>query len=144
MYDSSHLPHLRVETSPSPNGFGFHPALSFRYRLTGGDIGCKLFDYYDFFTVPTENNRYLPPPVLAVLDNKRLESAKRAALITTSLKWALDHIPVLMIPLQMHPVLSVLKNLVPYLGYVGGFIAWSWGAIKTFDKGKYEYVLHAF
>lgn len=41
-----------------------------------------------------------------------------------------------MIPPQMHPVLTVLKSLVPYLGYVGGFIAWSWGAIKTFDKGK--------
>ncbi|KAK7695334.1 hypothetical protein QCA50_002525 [Cerrena zonata] len=79
---------------------------------------------------------YLPPPVLAVLDNKRLESAKRAAIITTALKWALDHISGLTIPPQMHPVLTVLKSLIPYLGYVGGFVAWSWGAIKTFDKGN--------
>lgn len=80
--------------------------------------------------------RYLPPPVLMILDNKRLENAKRAAMITTALNWALDHIPVLMIPPQMRPAISVLKGLVPYLGYVGGFVAWSWSAIKTFDKGK--------
>jgi hypothetical protein len=33
----------------------------------------------------------------------------------------------------------VLKRLAPYLGYIGVFIAWSWGAIKAFDKGTASY-----
>ena len=80
-------------------------------------------------------HRYLPPPILSLLDNKHVESVKRAALITTALKWLLDHIPVLAIPPQFRLAISLLKGLVPYLGYVGAFVAWSWGAIKTFDKG---------
>jgi hypothetical protein len=79
---------------------------------------------------------YLPPPVLDVLNNKRLEVAKRAAIITTALKWLLDHLPVKLLPPQFRPILTVLRRLVPYLGYIGAFIAWSWGAIKTFDKGN--------
>jgi hypothetical protein len=80
-------------------------------------------------------HRYLPPPVIDTLNNKRLEVAKRAALITTALKWLLDHLPVKLVPPQFRPVLTVLKRLVPYLGYIGAFVAWSWGAIKAFDKG---------
>lgn len=82
--------------------------------------------------------RYLPPPVIDTLNNKRLEAAKRAALITTALKWLLDHLPVKLVPPQFRPVLMVLKRLIPYLGYIGVFIAWSWGAIKAFDKGTYD------
>lgn len=77
----------------------------------------------------------MPPPVLDVLDNKKLEGAKRAAMVTTALKWLLDHVPALMVPPPMRPALVLLKGLVPYLGYVGGFVAWSWGYIKKFDKG---------
>ncbi|KAG6332385.1 hypothetical protein ID866_6705 [Astraeus odoratus] len=85
---------------------------------------------------------YLPPPVLDVLNNKQLEAAKRAAMVTTALKWLMDHIPMPLLPPQMRPAVSILRRLVPYLGYVGGFIAWSWSAVKSFDKG-YGVVLTA-
>ncbi|TFY69391.1 hypothetical protein EVG20_g3169, partial [Dentipellis fragilis] len=78
---------------------------------------------------------YLPPPVLDVLNNKRLEAAKRAAIITTALKWLLDSVPVAIVPPQFRAGLLIAQRLVPYLGYVGGFLAWSWGAIKSFDQG---------
>ena len=79
---------------------------------------------------------YLPPPVLDMLNDKQLEGAKRAAIITTALKWLLDHVPGMMVPTNMRPALKLLKGLVPYLGYVGGFVAWSWGYIKKYDKGE--------
>lgn len=78
---------------------------------------------------------YLPPPVLDILNNKQLQAAKRAAIITGALKWLMDHIPLPLLPPQMRPAVQVLRRLVPYLGYVGGLIAWSWSAVKSFDKG---------
>ncbi|KAI9444638.1 hypothetical protein H4582DRAFT_832725 [Lactarius indigo] len=78
---------------------------------------------------------YLPPPVLDVLNNKRLEAAKRAAILTTALQWLLGQVPLTVVPPQFRPGLLVAQRLVPYLGYVGGFVAWSWGAMKSFDKG---------
>ncbi|KAG8213942.1 hypothetical protein J3R82DRAFT_10688 [Butyriboletus roseoflavus] len=78
---------------------------------------------------------YLPPPVLDVLNNRQLEAAKRAALITTALQWLMDHLPVSLLPPQMRPGVAILRYLVPYVGYMGGFIAWSWSAIRSFDKG---------
>ena len=73
--------------------------------------------------------------MLDILNNKQLEAAKRAAIMTTALKWLLDRIPVKLFPPQFRPILMALKRLAPYLGYIGAFIAWSWGAIKAFDKG---------
>ncbi|KAF8257841.1 hypothetical protein EI94DRAFT_1835376 [Lactarius quietus] len=78
---------------------------------------------------------YLPPPILDVLNNKRLEAAKRAAIITTALQWLLGQVPLTVLPPQFRPGLLVAQRLVPYLGYIGGFVAWSWGAMKSFDKG---------
>jgi hypothetical protein len=78
---------------------------------------------------------YLPPPVLDALNDKQLEAAKRAALITTALKWLLDHLPISLMPPQLRTPMTFLRRLVPYLGYIGGFIAWSWSAVKVFDKG---------
>ncbi|KAL4073900.1 hypothetical protein J3A83DRAFT_4082738, partial [Scleroderma citrinum] len=86
---------------------------------------------------------YLPPCVLDVLNNKQLQAAKRAAMITTALKWLMDHIPMPLLPPQMRPAVIILRQLVPYLGYVGGFIAWSWSAVKSFDKAGYGVVLTA-
>jgi hypothetical protein len=83
--------------------------------------------------------RYLPPPVLDVLDNKQIEGAKRAAMLTTALKYALDRVPLAMVPPQARPAMRLLKAFTPYLGYVGGFVAWSWGAVKSFDKGMLPY-----
>lgn len=85
---------------------------------------------------------YLPPPVLDALNDKQLEAAKRAAMITTALKWLLDHLPITLMPPQLRTPMSFLRRLVPYLGYIGGFIAWSWSAVKVFDKG-YGVVLTA-
>lgn len=79
--------------------------------------------------------RYLPPPVLDVLNNKRMEAAKRAAIITTALQWLLNRVPLRVVPPQFRFGFMVAQRLVPYLGYVGGFVAWSWGAMKSFDKG---------
>lgn len=31
--------------------------------------------------------------------------------------------------------MMVLKRLSPFLSYIGVFIAWSWSAIKAYDKG---------
>ncbi|EIN13855.1 hypothetical protein PUNSTDRAFT_79718 [Punctularia strigosozonata HHB-11173 SS5] len=78
---------------------------------------------------------YLPPPVLEVLSNKQLEAGKRAAMLTTALQWMVSRIPVNLVPVQFRPAAMILKRLIPYLGYLGGFIAWSWGGIKAFDKG---------
>ncbi|KAG0704503.1 hypothetical protein DFH29DRAFT_911595 [Suillus ampliporus] len=85
---------------------------------------------------------YLPPPVLDALNNKQLEAAKRAAMITAALKWLLDHLPITLMPPQLRTPMFFLRRLVPYLGYIGGFIAWSWSAVKVFDKG-YGVVLTA-
>ncbi|KDQ63147.1 hypothetical protein JAAARDRAFT_188754 [Jaapia argillacea MUCL 33604] len=79
---------------------------------------------------------YLPPPVLAVLNNTELEAAKRAAMITAALKWLVDHIPVSMLPPQVRPAVILIQRLLPYVGYIGAFIAWSWSAIKSYDKGN--------
>jgi hypothetical protein len=70
-----------------------------------------------------------------VLNNKRLEAAKRAAIITTALQWLLSKVPLSVLPPQFRPGLLVAQRLVPYIGYIGGFVAWSWGAMKSFDKG---------
>lgn len=78
---------------------------------------------------------YLPPPVLDVLNNRQLEAVKRAAIITTALQWLMDHLPVALLPPQMRPGVVILRHLVPYVGYMGGFIAWGWTAIRSFDKG---------
>ncbi|KAI0308355.1 hypothetical protein B0F90DRAFT_1807560 [Multifurca ochricompacta] len=85
---------------------------------------------------------YLPPPVLDVLNNKRLEAAKRAAIITTALQWLLGQVPLSVVPPQFRPGFLIAQRLVPYIGYIGGFVAWSWGAMKSFDKG-YGIVLTA-
>ncbi|KAI9508361.1 hypothetical protein F5148DRAFT_979929 [Russula earlei] len=78
---------------------------------------------------------YLPPPVLDVLNNKSLEAAKRAAILTTALQWLLGRVPLTIVPPQFRAGLLIAQRLVPYLGYIGGFVAWSWGAMKSFDKG---------
>ncbi|RPD81804.1 hypothetical protein L226DRAFT_451678 [Lentinus tigrinus ALCF2SS1-7] len=78
---------------------------------------------------------WLPPPVLAMLDDKEIEAAKLGAMLTTALQWLLNNVPSNALPPTLRPALSLVKSLVPYLGYIGGFVAWSWGAIKGFDKG---------
>ena len=70
-----------------------------------------------------------------MLNNQRLEAAKRAAMLTTALQWLLGHVPLTLVPPQFRAGILIARRLVPYLGYIGGFVAWSWGAMKSFDRG---------
>ncbi|KAI0735375.1 hypothetical protein C8Q76DRAFT_765833 [Earliella scabrosa] len=78
---------------------------------------------------------WLPPPVLAKLNDKQIEAAKLAAMVTTALQWLLNNVPEGALPPTLRPALMLVKSLVPYLGYIGGFVAWSWEGIKSFDVG---------
>jgi len=80
---------------------------------------------------------YLPPPVMAQLDNTSLKATARAAMITTALKWLLDKIPIMLVPVQFRPAIKMLKQLSPVVSYVGVFIAWSWDRVRACDKGKW-------
>ena len=79
---------------------------------------------------------YLPPPVMSKLSGLSLKASARAAMITTALKWILDKIPLMLIPIQFRPAVKMLKTLSPIIGYVGVFIAWSWDRIKSLDEGE--------
>jgi hypothetical protein len=70
------------------------------------------------------------------LNGMSLKASAQAAMITTALKWALDKIPLMIIPVQFRPAVKMLKKLSPVLGYVGVFIAWSWDRIKSLDEGN--------
>lgn len=78
---------------------------------------------------------YLPPPVMAKLDNKTLKATTRAAMITTAVKWLLDKIPLSLVPPQLRPAVKLLKQLSPLAGYIGIFIAWSWDRVRSLDEG---------
>jgi len=78
-----------------------------------------------------------------VLNNQRLEAAKRAAIITTALQWLLGRVPLTLVPSQFRAGILIARQLVPFLGYIGGFVAWSWGAMKTFDKGSRDIGFHS-
>lgn len=79
---------------------------------------------------------WLPPPVMHILDDKTLEASKRAAMIATALGWLINNIPVTSLPPPLIPAVVLLKAVVPITGYIGGFIAWSWSQVKSFDKGS--------
>jgi len=79
--------------------------------------------------------RYLPPPVLDILSDKTIEATKRAAMITTALTWFFNHLPIDALPLAVRPAAILLQRIVPYLGYIGTFISWSWSTIKSYDVG---------
>ena len=79
---------------------------------------------------------YLPPPVMAKLNGMSLKATARAAMLTTALKWALDKIPLMIIPVQFRPAVKTLKTLSPLVSYVGVFIAWSWDRVKSLDEGE--------
>ncbi|ESK87157.1 hypothetical protein Moror_11850 [Moniliophthora roreri MCA 2997] len=85
---------------------------------------------------------FLPPPVLNILSDKTIEATKRAAMITTALTWLFSKLPISIFPPPMQPALRMLQQLVPYLGYIGTFITWSWSTIKSYDVG-YGVILSA-
>ena len=65
-------------------------------------------------------HRYLPTPVLDVLSDNQVEVAKRAAMITTALKWILDHLPhvdlTTSLPLNLNGTQEALSLLQLYRG----------------------------
>ncbi|KAI0824158.1 hypothetical protein BC628DRAFT_1420257 [Trametes gibbosa] len=79
---------------------------------------------------------WLPPTIMNLLNDKEIEAAKVGAMLTTALQWLLSNVPDSALPSTLRPALALVKSLVPYLGYIGGFVAWSWGAIKGFDIGN--------
>ncbi|KAI0374363.1 hypothetical protein BV20DRAFT_916547, partial [Pilatotrama ljubarskyi] len=79
---------------------------------------------------------WLPPPIMNLLNDKEIEAAKLGAMLTTALQWLLNNVPDSALPSTLRPALALVKSLVPYLGYIGGFVAWSWGAIRGFDIGN--------
>jgi hypothetical protein len=79
---------------------------------------------------------YLPPPVMAKLDGSSVKATARAAMVTTALKWMLDKIPLMLVPVQFRPAVTMLKKLSPVVGYVGVFIAWSWDRVRACDQGN--------
>ncbi|KAG7099850.1 hypothetical protein E1B28_001657 [Marasmius oreades] len=79
---------------------------------------------------------FIPPPVMAQLSNTHIAAAKRGAMITAALKWLVDKAPLMMIPPQLRPAMLLLKGFSPYLGYIGAFVAWSWGRVESKDTGN--------
>ncbi|KAK0211099.1 hypothetical protein DFS33DRAFT_1240236, partial [Desarmillaria ectypa] len=86
---------------------------------------------------------YLPPPILAILSQEQLEASKRAAMIASALTWLFTHIPISLFPPPVQPALLLLQKIVPYLGYIGSFISWSWSTIKGYDVAGYGVILSA-
>lgn len=73
--------------------------------------------------------------MIKVLDDKTMDIAKKANLISTALQWILDHVPS-GLPLELMAVVVVLRAIAPIIGYIGAFVSWSWNEIKSFDKGQ--------
>jgi hypothetical protein len=86
-------------------------------------------------------NSYLPPPVLKILDDKSIEATKRAAMLTTALQWLFNKLPMAVVPVQMKPGVMVAKRFLPYVGYIGAAIAWSWSSVRGYDKGRCLYLV---
>lgn len=105
--------------------------------LRGGDIGCKPIVYlFSLSPLTLSLHRYLPPPVLEVLNDKQIEATKRAALLTSALTWFLANIPTAVLPLPLQPIILLLQALVPYVSYLGSAITWGWDTIKDYDVGE--------
>jgi hypothetical protein len=73
--------------------------------------------------------------MIKVLDDKTMDIAKKANVISTALQWILDHVPS-GLPMELMAVVLVLKAIAPVIGYIGAFVSWSWDTIKGFDKGQ--------
>ncbi|KAJ7272977.1 hypothetical protein C8J57DRAFT_1596811 [Mycena rebaudengoi] len=78
---------------------------------------------------------YLPPPVLAVLDDQSVEAAKQTTTITAALTWFFSNLPVATFPPPVQPAMLLLQRLIPLVAYLGSFITWSWSTIRGFDQG---------
>ena len=57
-------------------------------------------------------------------------------MITAALQWLVTNLPEAALPPHFKPFSLLLGGIVPIVGYIGGFIAWSWATVKSFDKGN--------
>ncbi|KAJ7043013.1 hypothetical protein C8F04DRAFT_925263, partial [Mycena alexandri] len=78
---------------------------------------------------------YLPPPVLAILDDQSVEAARQATTLTAALTWFFGNLPISTFPPPLQPAMILLQRLVPLVSYLGTFISWSWSTIRGFDRG---------
>ncbi|KAJ3848609.1 hypothetical protein EV368DRAFT_11483, partial [Lentinula lateritia] len=85
---------------------------------------------------------FLPPPVMAALNNDEMTLAKRAAMVSAALAWLFTQIPLAVLPPPVQPLVLVLQKIVPYISYIGTFISWSWETVKEYDTG-YGVILNA-
>ena len=117
--------------------FGCPRALNSRLKLRGGVTGC-MFLFFHYACQPINvSTSYIPPPVLDALDSTSIETTRRAALLTAALTWFFTNLPVNVLPITVRPVIVILQGLVPYLGYLGGILSWSWGTIRSYDEGAF-------
>jgi hypothetical protein len=84
---------------------------------------------------------YLPPSVMATLDSVSLKATAQAAMVTGALKWLLNKVPDMLVPTPFKPALVLMRRLSPVVGYIGVFVAWSWGRIKKYDKGLQQLLI---
>ena len=99
------------------------------------DVSFSRFYFLCKRVTGTPDYSWIPPPMMKVLDDKSIDIAKKANIISTALQWILDHVPS-GLPVELVAVVLVLKAIAPIIGYIGAFISWSWGTIKGFDKGQ--------
>ncbi|KIY53151.1 hypothetical protein FISHEDRAFT_69286 [Fistulina hepatica ATCC 64428] len=80
---------------------------------------------------------YLPPPVLQILDDRRIAAAKRGAMIAAALQWLLENIPSVIVPIQLRPMVELLRHLTPFVGYLGIAVTWGWATITSRDEAVF-------
>ncbi|KAJ1302694.1 hypothetical protein OPQ81_003010 [Rhizoctonia solani] len=118
-------PEVPVEVKVEPEPPKTKEVRVWRPSADGISLQCSWWGY----------RIYLPPAVIAVLNDQKLEAANRAAIVTTALQWIIDHVPTGALPPQVGLVMSLIRGIIPAMGYIGGFVAWSWNTIIGFDQG---------
>lgn len=121
--------HLRAQRAwvPSKDKLSIQ-CMWWGYRMCVWCLDCILKHSCFFW-------RFLPPPVLDILDDKQLEAVRRAAIITTALTWFFNNLPINTLPIALRPTLLLVQHIAPFLGSIGTFISWSWNMIKAYDQG---------
>lgn len=56
---------------------------------------------------------------MSILSDKTIEATKRAAMVTTAIAWLVNNIPTSALPAPLAAAVTLLKAVVPFLGYIG-------------------------
>ncbi|KAG6860046.1 hypothetical protein C0995_016502 [Termitomyces sp. Mi166 len=127
---SSLAPSIATSLPSSPSGRSARP-----YTQTKKRVWIPSTTNLSFQAVWWGYRIYLPAPVMDTLGDKSMEYAKRTATITTALTWFFHNLPLTALPPAVRPAVLLLQTLIPYIGYLGSFISWSWGTIQSYDYG---------